>query len=269
MRKREKYENGLFAIRFIGEELSGHGVNIYDFGSSLLAFQRIVNKAHLSMKGKLKKGAFPNKKERELLSLCIGERKRASDAFALVPLLTDSTTIEYLKMVADYVLSGIVGYYVGDVIKRISGENVPNKKLYIGSIHADVVNIVNRIDASGGVEAIEIGSPALGKPTIAHFDEKAKEYVHSLYSEYYLGPTQTIKGHVYRLFPNSLIVTIRRAGGGKANIYLDEKDFNLIRYDTGIDPLVSFVGKPQFKFGIESQIITDFEANSIQIENKG
>jgi len=269
MSKREKYEKSLLAIRFVGEELSEHGVNIYDFGSSLLAIQRIVNKAHLSMEGKLQKGAFPNKKEREMLSLCIGERKRTSDAFALVPLLTDLTTIDYLKTVADYVLSGIVGYYVGDVIKRISGENDQNKQHYIGSIHADVVNIVNRIDAAGGVDAIEIGSPALGKPTIAHFDEKAKEYVNRLYSEYYLGRTQTIKGYVYRLYPNNLIVTIRRVGGRKVNIHLDEKSFNLIRYNTGIDPLVSFVGKPRFKFGIESQIITDFEANSIEIENEG
>ena len=45
MRDREKYENGLFTLRFTGEGLSEHGVSIYDFASTLLALQRIINKA--------------------------------------------------------------------------------------------------------------------------------------------------------------------------------------------------------------------------------
>lgn len=269
MKEREKYENGILTIRFTGEDLSEHGVSIYDFASSLLAIQRIINKAHLAMEGKLRKGAFPDKKDREKLSLSIGERRRSSDAFSLIPLLTDPTTLEYAKKVADYVASGIVGYYVGDVIKRVSGENDENKQQFIGSIHADVVNIVNRIDAAGGVETIEIGAPFLGKPLLARFDESKKEYINGLSSEYYLGRNQTIKGNVYRLYPNSLIVTVRRSGGRKVNVFLKEADFDQIRYHTGVDPLVTFTGRPRYKFGIESQIITDFEASSIEIDSEG
>lgn len=269
MRDREKYENGLFTLRFTGEGLSEHGVSIYDFASSLLSIQRIINKAHLSIEGRLIKGAFPDKKSRELLSLSLGERRRTSDAFALIPLLTDPATLQYAKKVADYVASGIVGYYVGDVIKRVSGENDENKQQFIGSIHADVVNIVNRIDAAGGVETIEIGAPSLKTPLIARFDAEKKEYINHLSSEYYLGRSQTIKGHVYRFYPNSSIVTIRRSGGRKVNVILKDSDFEQIRYHTGVDPLVSFTGRPRYKFGIESQVITDFEANSIQIEQEG
>jgi len=269
MRNREKYENGLLTLRFTGEGLSEHGVSIYDFASSLLAIQRIINKAHLSMEGRLTKGAYPNKSDRERLSLSLGERRRTSDAFSLVPLLTDPTTLEYAKKLADYVASAIVGYYVGDVIKRVNEEPDENKQQFIGLIHADVVNIVNRIDAAGGVETIEIGAPSLNKPLIATFDGAKKDYINHLSSEYYLGRTQTIKGHVYRFYPNTSIVTIRRAGGRKVNVILKDADFDQIRYHTGVDPLVSFTGRPRYKFGIESQVITDFEAQSIQIESEG
>lgn len=267
MDPRESYENGILTIRFVGENLSNHGVSIYDFACSLLAIQRLIYKAHLSMEGRLKKGAFPDKSNREKLSLSIGERRRASDAFALIPLLTDSATIEYAKKVVDYVASGIVGYYVGDVIKRVSNEKDDNKQQHIGSIHADVVNIVNRIDAAGGIEAIEIGAPSCNKPIVAKFDRENKDYINKLSGEYFLGKTQTIKGNVYRLYPNSMIVTIRRSGGRKVNVFLKDDDFNRIRYHPGNNLLVSFIGQPRYKFGIESQVITDFDAISIQIES--
>jgi hypothetical protein len=131
MRDREKYENGIFTLRFTGKGLSEHGVSIYDFATSLLAIQRIINKAHLSLEGRLTKGAFSAKRDRERLSLSIGERRRTSDAFALVPLLTDPTTLEYAKKIADYVASGIVGYFVGDVIKRVNGEIDENKQQFM------------------------------------------------------------------------------------------------------------------------------------------
>lgn len=268
MNEREKYENGILTIRFIGEEFSERGVSIYDFASALLAIQRIINKAYLAKEGRLRKGAFPDKHDRERLSLSIGERRRESDAFSLIPLLADATTLEFVKKITDYVISGIVSYYVGDVIKRVNADPDENRQQFIGAIHADVVNIVNRIEAAGGVEAIEIGAPFLGKPVVAKFDERTKQYVNGLSNEYYLGKNQTFRGSVYRFYPNSLIVTVRRAGGRKVNVYLNQPDFDQIRYHTGIDPLVVFTGRPRYKFGIESQAITDFEASSIQIERE-
>ncbi len=268
MRQREKYENALLTIRFIGEDIDAQGVSIYDFASSLFSIQRIINKAHLSMEGRLKKGAYPEKAVRAQISLSIGERRRSSDAFALIPLLTDPTTQEYLKKVADYVASGLVGYWVGDVMKRLRSENDEDKQQFIGSIHADVVNIVNRIDAAGGVERIEIGAPNQRQPLLVEFDEAKKQYVNALSGEFFLGRSQVIDGNVYRLYPNSLIVTIRRAGGRKVNVYLSQENFDKIRYYQGDDLQVSFRGRPRYKFGMESMAVTDFEADSIEIEDK-
>ena len=263
-RDREAYENGIFTVRFIGENLGKHGVSIYDLAQTLLAMQRIVHKAYLAQNERLEKGAFPNKEEREQLALQLGERRRTSDAFALVPLLADPTVQALLKQVADYVISGVVGYYVGDVLKRARAEDDGDKQIFIGSIYAEVVNIANRVNATGGVEAISIGCPALGQDTIAAFTPQTKEYLGSLRGEVYLGRKMHIKGKVYKMYPSSKIVSIRRAAGKKVDIFLNEVDFETIRYHPEENPYFVFHGRPRYQLGIETKEVTEFEAESIE-----
>lgn len=270
MNKREQYENGLFTIRFVGDELKFHGVSIYDLSHSLLAIQRIVHKAHLCMEGSLVKGAFPDTQSRQHLALQIGERRRMSDAFALIPMLADPTIQSYLKKVAEFVVSGIVSYYISDVLNSIKKEKNHDKQIFIGSIYTEVANIVNRIDASGGVESISLGSPALNRETIASFNKDTKKYLNDLRGEVFLGNYQEIIGRVYKLYPASKIVAIRRSGGRTVSIFLSEADFDLIRYHKESNPLFSFKGRPRFQFGVETKIISEFEADEIKyIESKG
>lgn len=264
MKRIEKYENGILSIRFVGKHLKEHGVSIYDLGESLLAIQRIVHKAYLAKEGRLMKGAVPRKEERPLLALQLGERKRKSDAFALIPLLADPIVQESMKQLVQYVISGIVGYYTGDLLDRIRKEKDHNKQILIGSIYTDVANIVNRIETTGGVEAISLGSPALGKETFAAFDGKTKDYIVELKGETYLGKYQEIRGRVYKLYPSSKIVAIRRAGGNTVSIFLNERDFEEIRYNKETSPLYIFRGRPIYKFGIETRSISEFEAYEIE-----
>lgn len=264
VREREAYENGIFTVRFIGQGLDKHGVSIYDLAQTLLAVQRIVHKAYLASNERLEKGAFPRKEEREQLALQLGERRRASDAFALVPLLADPTVQNLLKQVADYVFSGIVGYYVGDVLKRARAEEDGDKQVFIGSIYAEVVNIANRVNASGGVEAISIGAPAIGHETIAAFTPQTKEYLGSLRGEVYLGRRMKIKGKVYKMYPSSKIVAIKRAGGKNVDIFLNEVDFDSIRYHPETNPCFLFHGRPRYKLGIETKEVSEFEADKIE-----
>lgn len=268
MKAREAYENGIFTVRFIGEGLKTRGVSIYDLAQTLLALQRLVHKAFLASNDRLEKGAFPVREERESLALQLGERRRTSDAFALVPVLTDPMVYEALKNLANYVASGIVGYYVGDILKRARGESDANKQLYIGSIYAEVVNIANRVEASGGVESISIGAPSLGRDVIASFTPETKEFVGSLRGEVYLGPRKTIKGRVYKLYPASKIVAIRRSGGKTVSIFLNDEDFDQIRYHKDNNPLVHFSGRPRYQLGIETKVITEFESDSVVIESE-
>lgn len=263
MQKREKFEHGLYSIRFVGEELRHRGVSIYDLSSSLLALQRIVHKAHLSMEDRLMKGAFPDKEARQKLALQLGERRRESDSFALLPILMDAHVQQYMAKVADYVFSGIVGYYVGDVLKRVQKEKDQNKQIFIGSIYTEVANIVNRIDASGGVEGINIGAPSIGRETIAAFDSNSKSYLASIKGEVVLGDYQELKGRVYKLYPGSKIVAIRRGGGRTVSVFLNEEDFDRIRYHQESNPTFIFRGRPRFQFGVETKIVSEFVADGI------
>lgn len=264
MKKRERFENGLYSIRFVGEDLSRRGVSIYDLSTSLLALQRIVHKAHLSIGDRLQKGAFPNSEERERLALQLGERRRQSDAFALIPILSDPTVQQYMAKLADYVFAGIVGYYVGDVLKRVQREKNPEKAMFIGSIYTEVANIVNRIDASGGVEGINIGAPSLGHETIASFGSDSKEYLASLKGEVALGGYQEIRGKVYKLYPASKIVAIRRGGGRTVSVFLNEEQFDRIRYHRETNPMFIFRGRPRYQFGVETKVVSEFVADETE-----
>ncbi len=263
-----RFEDSLYTIRFTGEGFNRRGVNIYDFGNTLLAWQRIIHKAHLAKEGRLKKGAYPKREDREKLSLQIGERRRRSDAFALVPILTDPAVQAYMKDLAGYVISGIVGYYTGNVLDAIHQEEDEDKKIFIGSLHADVVNIVNRIDASGSVDGISIGSPALERETVAAFTADTKDYLNEIRDEYFLGDYQEITGRVYKLYPNSRIVAIHIDGGSSASIFLDDQDFEDIRYRREQSPLYVFRGRPRYQFGVVTQSISEFEADEVEYVNR-
>ena len=264
MNKREIYENGLLSVRFTGEDIGDRGVSIYDLGESLLAIQRIVHKAYLAKNGRLVKGAFPNKEERPELALQLGERKRKSDAFSLIPILADPAVQESMKQLVNYVISGIVGYYTGDLLDKVRKEKDQDKRIFIGSIHTEVANIVNRIDTTGGVEGITIGSPLLERETVAAFTRETKDYLVELKGETYLGRYQEIKGSVYKFYPASKIVAIKRAGGTTVSIFLDDHDFDKIRYHKEKNPLFLFKGHPIYKFGIETKSISEFDADEIE-----
>lgn len=264
MSDRESYENGLLTLRFIGQALNKHGVSIYDLGESLLSIQRIVHKAYLAQEDRLEKGHYPKKHEREYLALQLGERRRSSDAFALVPLLADPNTQEIIKKTIDYVLSGIVGYFTGDIIDRVRKEKDPNKQIFIGAIYADVVNITNRVGTSGGVEAISLGSPALNRETVATITPETKAYLEKIENENFLGPYQEIKGRVYKFYPASNIVSIKRSGGKTVAIHLHEKDFDEIRYKKETTPWYKFKGHPIYKFGVQTKTVTEFQASEIE-----
>lgn len=92
-----RYEESLLTVRFVGPNLDTVGVGIYDLGLTLVAFQRLVHKAYLMSQNRMGKGAFPQKHERQGLALQIGERTRKSDAFGLIPIVTNPAVLQTLK----------------------------------------------------------------------------------------------------------------------------------------------------------------------------
>ena len=259
------YEESLFTLRFTGNGFEKRGVSIYDFGQTLVSFQRLVNKTYLLNENRLEKGAFPRKEERESLALQIGARERKSDAFALIPLLTDPTTQQTLEFLGKNLFSGLTGYYVQRVMQRLQKEEDEDKRFFIGSINAEVVNLVSRIDAAGGVETIEIGAPRLGVEKPVVFDKSTKEYVKKLSQEKFLGNTQTIKGVLTKLLPSSHTVEIRRSGGSLVKVYFDPKLFDSVRYDTSGHKTLSVVGRPIFPMGATSSKVYEFEGHEVEL----
>lgn len=164
----------VLTIRFVGEQLKKQGLPIYELGLAFVAVQRIVNKPFLALEKRLDKGSFPNRRERQILALQIACYEKRSDFFALTPLIFDPVNQEIVKKCIEFVLSGIISYAIGEVLDCIRGKSNEQKNIFIGSIHADVVNIVNRIENIGGCESIEIGSPAYAPRKKSSLPKKAK-----------------------------------------------------------------------------------------------
>ncbi|EHR70737.1 hypothetical protein BurJ1DRAFT_1884 [Burkholderiales bacterium JOSHI_001] len=169
-----------------------------------------------------------------------------------------------MAKLADYVLSGIVGYYVGDVIKRIQREKDPDRQNFITSVYTEVAVINNRVGGAGGVEAIGLGEPRSGRETVATFDSDTKDYLSSIKGEVALGTFQEIRGKVYKFYPASRIAAIRRAGGRTVSVFLKEDDFDRIRYHKEKNPAFLFRGWPRYQFGVETASVSEFVADSIQ-----
>ncbi len=260
----KRYEESLFTVRFVGPKLDTVGVGIYDLGLTLVAFQRLVHKAYLAKTDNVRKGAFPNKNQRQELSLQIGERRRESDAFGLIPIITNPMTLQTLTYCADAVFNGVVGYYSGKVIERLRNEKDETKKLFIGSIYSEVTNIIGRIDGGAAIHGIEINAPSLPNARPLLFDEAKKEQINSLCNEHFLGEAQEITGEVFKLYPNSGIVAIRKSKRGKCTVFLEPDLFDKIRYAEPGQNKVKFTGRPRYALGVETKAITEFEAYAIE-----
>ncbi len=186
----------ILEVRFIGETLALHGIPIYELGTALVSIQRMANKAHLVREHRWKYGSSPARGEREMLALQIGARRRGSDWFGLVPLFADPMTLSAIRRAVDYVMSGLTSYALGTVLDKARSESDESRRLFIGTIHAETVNIVNRIGNVGGCERIEISSPALQSREIVTFDTSSRDDVRTLEKSPYLGAAQTIEGDV-------------------------------------------------------------------------
>ena len=102
------------------------------------------------------------------------------------------------------------------------------------------------------------------RETIAAFDSDSKEYLAEIKGEIVLGGYQEIRGKVYKLYPASNIVAIRRGGGRTVSVFLNEADFDRIRYHRENNPMFIFKGHPRFQFGVETKVVSEFVADDIE-----
>ncbi len=140
-------EQNALTIRFTGPQLVTHGLPIYDLGVAFVALQRMMHKAYLATENRLEKGKYPEKYERELLSLQIGTHEKGSDFFGLVPILADSHAINAIQKAVEFVIAGVISYAVGKVLD--SERNVLSEPDERKQMFTCVAGLSNELPASG------------------------------------------------------------------------------------------------------------------------
>ena len=249
-------------LRFDGPALQAQGMPVYELGTTLVAVQRMLHKSHLIEDGRWVRGQVPGRRDRELLAVQLGGRQPGSDLYALVPLVSDPAAVAALARAIDLLLNALTSYAVGKALDAATAQpehlaaeagGKTETGSLIGAIYADVVNVVNRIGNVGGCETIQIGSPRFRQGEPVTFDRDTRDYVRSIPSARVLGPVQTIKGSVHRLYPDETIVEIRRPGGKRCKILLDATGFATVRYGQRKSAQIEATGRPRFRLGSQGR----------------
>lgn len=254
----------IFSIRFNGEQFDHRNLPIYELAHVFIGVQRLFHKAYLANEERLEKGTIPHKAERRMLALQIGTHKKGSDYYGLLPFIAEPTVIATFKTLAEYVMSGLASFALEEVLDRLKGGDDSKKQIYINSIHADVVNIVDRIDGLSGCDSIQIGCPRFNAGPPIDLNAQTRAYVHRVADEFYLGSVQELKGTVSKLYPNRSIIEIRRHPGlKKCKLFLEEKDFNHVRFDQHKNQVITVTGRPRFQVKTERRSFDEFEVTKI------
>ena len=257
------YDNSLIRIRFIGENLERRSVPIYELGVSLVAIQRLIHKAHLSRTQRLVRTNFPSKEERMNLALQLGERRRASDGYALVPV--DGDEAGYLSELTEYSLRNILAYGSRrdfELFREIEDE----RKLYIINTYNQIENLAQRIGNVGGIEAIEISGETENPVPAVYITEQTTELLRDVKGQQFRGVLTEIHGSVTDLYPaNNTIKLFLNEELRSIAIRLTPDQFDTIRYSRIRNPEIHVVGWPLHKMGVESLKYDTFEARAVDM----
>lgn len=257
-------------LKFIGEELDVRSVPIYELGDSLMAIQRIVNKTFLFNNHRLRKRAQLTDEERRTLALQIGEHRKSSDLYALLPFAADPTLQRYLGELLKIGL-GTLGKYALRSVLRDSDKKSPSitagdldHSILIGAIYAETVQLTNHIDNVGGIRAIELIPQGFRMPRV-HLDQDTQKYVRGIVNESYTGRRTSISGEVKHLSPERLLAQVRVARGWEVRVALSEENFRFVRYSTEPSQRLTFTGHPIIRLGRDPTGFEEFEADGVSL----
>lgn len=252
-------DEGLLWIRFYGPDLDLKSLPIYELGTTLIAIQRIIHKAHLFREKRLTKGVPLSRDERKHLTLQVARRRRQSDGYGLIAFFTDPVVVDHIKTLIVDGLVALGAFTLGKVVGK-SKEQTPPNQVFIGSIYNDISVMVDRIDNVGGVTDIELSAHKKLNVPAVKIDRSTQDYVRRLKHETFLGELQDIQGTITKLYPTIFVIEIKRGPNDYVKVHLKEGDFDELRYTTGLEDVVTFAGRPIFRLGIASRKFREFEA---------
>src|ERR1035438_7245399 len=144
------YEFPVIDLKFSGPGLNISNIPIYDLGITLVSVQKLIHKGYLTSEERFEKGKKLAKKQRIDLSLHIGEHRKSSDFYGLIPFISDPANHEAIKASLIFVYHGLK-LYAEKRIKEYFAQNVDeNSRKFVCHIHGDVLSVVNRVGAGGG-----------------------------------------------------------------------------------------------------------------------
>jgi len=214
-------------------------------------------------KDSLEKGAKLTADERRNCALQISAHRKSSDEYGFISFVTDPVVINHIKTLVVDGLVALGAYALGKVGSK-KKDDPPINQYFIGSIYNEISIINDRVENIGGVEKIEIrgGSEIDVEPVV--FDRETRDYVRQLENETFLGETQSIEGTITKLYPNRLIVEIKVEPNYYTKVFLNESDFDVVRYKTRTGDIIKFMGRPIYRLGQKTTKIREFEAASIE-----
>lgn len=250
-------------FRFTGKDLEINSLPIYELGTVLIAFQRIINKAHLFKKEVPLKGAKLSLEERQNYALQIGTHQKSSDEYGFISYVTDQVVIDHIKILVVDGLIALGAYAHYKAVSKIN-ENPPPNQYFINSIYNEVTVINDRIENIGGVDSIEIRGGKGIDVTPVLFTPETQSYVRRLVNETCYGEMQKLKGTITKLFPNRLIVEIKIEPNYYTKVLMNDTDFEVVRYKTRTGDIITFMGRPIYRLGQKTNKIREFKAVSIE-----
>ena len=266
-------KNEAILLKFSGEGLDMRSVPIYELGDTLVAVQRIVHKAFLFENSRLTKHAQLTQIERKRLSLQIHDRRKSSDAYALIPFLSNPIVQQCLATFLKVGMETLAKYALQTVFSNkpkverektaINARDIEGS-LFVGAIYAETVQITNHINNIGGVETIELIPEGGLDVAPIKLTQDTQKYVRDLSHQSFRGKIQEIIGSVTRLIPNRLIAEIKLAPARYVKVGLTEDAFLFVRYNTEQDQLLRFRGHPISRLGEDLTTFREFEAISVE-----
>jgi hypothetical protein len=259
-------------VRFVGKNFKEKGVPIYDLAESLLAVQRIVNKAYLLEENRLLKGKRLTNEEREFLSLQITDRQRKSDSYGLSAFLSDPFVSDILIPLLMEIFMAFGAYAAGKVIEsmknnknKISGTtDIDSNQNLAGFIYPQTDRLLTRVDGISGIKAIEFSSDFIDV-TPKVFNVETKYYVKNLKSKEFYGDLMELYGKIRELNMAGNTATLEMPDNDTVKIYLDDKQLDVLRYQTQSEEVVVVTGHPIYKYGVETTEFSEFQVTSVSV----
>lgn len=253
----------LIWLRFEGEDLDPAAIPIHHLGVSLLALQRIVNKAYLFSAGRLQSRRNLTHRERGKISLQVSAHQQGSDLYGLSPFLLDPIAIGVMSNLLTDALKALAKYIAGTIGESRENEKEESQDLLI-VIFRDVLYRTRPLGSFGGIEAIEIIPSAQIEMGFLRFELETKKRIRDLRGRALRGDRQELTGNVVRLYPHRNVLELSRSDGPDVSVSTNQEDFDVVRYECKRDELLTFIGWPIYPLGIERLSYKKFEAQHLR-----